>query len=309
MTGPPLPAADSLGAFLEWLRRDRRLADNTLIAYQADLSGFFGFLATHLDGPVDEDALARLSARDVRAYLARRSIGENALSKASRARLVSAIRSYFRWLERHRGRANAEIALVRTPKRPRRLPRPVSEAGAQALIEGAEADAAEPWIAARDAALLTLLYGAGLRISEALSLDAATGRAPGEALRITGKGGKVRLAPLLPAVREAMAAYARLCPYELSAGTAFFRGVRGGALSPRIAQLLMARLRRGLGLPDSATPHALRHSFATHLLAHGADLRAIQDLLGHASLSTTQVYAGVEAARLSAAFAAAHPRG
>ena len=306
---PPDSAPVLLAAYIGYLRDERRASPHTLAAYEGDLQGFFGFLAQHLGRAVDQRALGTLTVRDIRAYLAKRSVGEAALSNASRARLVSAIRSFFRWLERRKGVANAQISLLKTPKRPRRLPRPVSEAGARRLIDGAETHAEEPWVAARDVALLTLLYGAGLRLSEALTLDGAVGQSPGEALRITGKGNKVRLVPLLPVVREAMEAYASLCPYALAKDDAFFRGVRGGRLNPRVAQKLMATLRRGLGLPESATPHALRHAFATHLLSGGADLRAIQDLLGHASLSTTQVYAGVDPSRLSAAFEAAHPRG
>jgi len=250
--------------------------------------------------------LAKLSARDVRAFLARRR--RDGASDASIARGLSAIKGLYRWLEREHGLKNADIAFLEGPKRPRRLPRPVSVPAAKDMITSAEADASEPWVGARDAAVLSLLYGAGLRISEALGLTGSHVPGP-ETLRITGKGGKVRLVPLLPAVRQAIDQYAAIAPFTFSATGPLFRGVRGGPLNPRIIQGLTQRLRGALGLPDSATPHALRHAFATHLLAGGADLRSIQTLLGHASLSTTQVYTGVDADRLAHVVREAHPRG
>jgi integrase/recombinase XerC len=220
---------------------------------------------------------------------------------------LAAIRGFYRFLERRHGLANPRLGLVRGPKLKRLLPRPVSEDAARALIVDAETSAALPWIGARDAALITLLYAAGLRISEALALTGADRPLP-ESLRVTGKGGKQRLVPMLTAAREAVESYASLCPFALSKDAPLFRAARGGALSARMAQALMARLRGRLGLPLSATPHALRHAFATHLLANGGDLRAIQELLGHESLSTTQGYAAVDAEKILLAYRAAHPR-
>jgi integrase/recombinase XerC len=242
----------------------------------------------------------------VRSFLAQRR--RDGLSDASIARLLSSIKALYRWLGRTYDIENAEIAYLQGPKRPQRLPRPVSIEAAKDLIEEAGTDPdSEAWINARDAAVLSLLYGAGLRISEALSLTGGDIPAP-ERLRIAGKGGKVRIVPLIPVVRKAVDTYASLCPYNLGRNDALFRGAKGGALNPRLIQGLVQKLRAVLGLPDTATPHALRHAFATHLLAAGADLRAIQTLLGHASLSTTQVYTGVDAERLRDVHAAAHPR-
>lgn len=296
-----------LHAFLNYLKHERNLADNTIEAYQTDLSAFLGFLVRHLNREPSVKSFAELSARDVRAFLAERR--RDGLGDASISRLLSAIKSFFRWLERIHGIKNAEVTYLRGPKRPASLPRPLSEPAAKDLIEAAnENDKAEPWVSARDAAVLSLLYGAGLRISEALGITGAD-LPLSEQLRVYGKGGKVRIIPLLPFIKDAVASYLSLCPYRMDAQIPIFRGVRGGALHPRIVQGLVEKLRYQLGLPDSATPHALRHSFATHLLNNGADLRAIQSLLGHASLSTTQVYTGVEASRLQAAHAKAHPRG
>ncbi|MEO0465355.1 MAG: tyrosine recombinase XerC [Pseudomonadota bacterium] len=294
-----------LAAFLDHARHQRRLADNTIEAYQSDLAGFLGFLTHHLGEDPGPQALSNLSARDVRAFLARRR--RDGASDATIARALSAIKALYRWLEREHGLKTAEIAYLEGPKRPRRLPRPVSAPAAMDMIAEAEALGSEPWVGARDAAVLTLLYGAGLRISEALSLTGADLPAP-ETLRITGKGGKVRLVPMLPVVRKAVDDYAAMAPFILGKADPLFRGVRGGPLNPRLVQGLVQHLRSALGLPDSATPHALRHAFATHLLAGGADLRSIQTLLGHASLSTTQVYTGVDAARLEHVLREAHPR-
>ncbi len=297
---------DMLAEFTTYLARERRLASNTVEAYQSDIAGFFGFLQLHRGEEPTIAVLGSLKARDIRAHLAQRR--RDGLSDASIARLMSSIKALYRWLGRAHDLQNAEIAYLQGPKRSQRLPRPVSIEAARDLIEEAETDPdAEPWINARDAAVLSLLYGGGLRISEALSLTGADVPAP-ERLRVVGKGGKVRIVPLIPAVRDAIADYARVCPYQLSRGAALFRGAKGGALNPRIIQGLVQKLRGVLGLPDTATPHALRHAFATHLLAAGADLRAIQTLLGHASLSTTQVYTAVDASRLREVHAAAHPR-
>lgn len=293
-------------AFLDHIRGERGLAENTVEAYGADLASFFGFLTHHLGEEIGPKSLASLGARDIRAYLARRR--REGLSDASIARALSSIKALYRWLERVHGLENAEIAYLEGPKRARRLPRPVSPVAAKEMIAMAEETDAAPWIGARDMAVLCLLYGAGLRISEALGLTAAILPAP-DRLRVDGKGGKTRIVPLIPQVREAIDAYASIVPFALTPSSPLFRGVRGGALNPRQVQGLVQRLRGALGLPDTATPHALRHAFATHLLAGGADLRAIQVLLGHASLSTTQVYTGVDEAGLARVVAAAHPRG
>lgn len=295
-----------LSAFLDHVSRERRLADNTVEAYGHDLRSFFGFLDDHLGEPVAIKAFRHLHASDIRAFLAKRR--REGLSDTSVARVLSAIKTFFHWLDDHHGIDNPEIAFLKGPKRQSRLPRPVSVAAARDMIETAEATAEEPWVAARDAAVLTLLYGGGLRISEALGLNGDQAPAP-ERLRVLGKGGKIRLVPLIPAVRQAINEYARLCPYRLTSETPLFYGVRGKRLQPAIVQRGVQVLRGALGLPETATPHALRHAFATHLLSAGADLRAIQTLLGHASLSTTQVYTGVDSERLRAVHASAHPRG
>ncbi|MBI1251376.1 MAG: tyrosine-type recombinase/integrase [Alphaproteobacteria bacterium] len=300
-------AEHALQAWLAYLRDERRFAARTVEAYGRDVAAFLAFMNDHLGESVSLRALKDAAPQDLRAYLAFRRRGESALSDRSLARALAAIRAFFAFLERRYAVANARIGLVRGPRLARMLPRPVSEDAAHDLMQDAEAAAAEPWIAARDVAVLMLLYGAGLRISEALGLQGADSRAE-HGLRIVGKGGKERIVPLLPAVKEAISAYADACPYALEADSPLFRGARGGALSPRIVQLSIANARMRLGLPDSATPHALRHAFATHLLANGADLRAIQELLGHESLSTTQTYADVEFSRLVDAYRAAHPR-
>jgi integrase/recombinase XerC len=303
-------AADASALLSLWiahLRDERRFAANSVEAYERDVEAFLGFLSGHLGGTPSARDLAALEPRDLRAYLAHRRQGPDALSDRSISRALAAIRSFYRYLERRHGIANARLALVRGPKLKRSLPRPVSEAAARTLIADAHEAAAEEWLGARDAALITLLYAAGLRISEALALTGAERPLP-EMLRVTGKGGKERIVPLLPAAREAVERYAALCPYALTEDAPLFRASRGGAMTPRMAQAVMGRLRGRLGLPSSATPHALRHAFATHLLAHGADLRAIQDLLGHESLSTTQSYTGVEAQKILQLYRRAHPR-
>ncbi len=294
-----------LAAFLAHIEDERRLARNTVLAYGADLSGFFAFLARHLGEEVTAATLAGLKARDIRAFLAERR--NEGISDATAARTLSAIKRLYAWLGRSHGIDCPEIAYLEGPPRRARLPRPVSELAAREMLAEAGDGTGPPWIAARDVALLSLLYGAGLRISEALALTLADLPAP-PVLRVTGKGGKVRLVPLIPAVRTALDAYAAAMPFRLAPEDRVFRGLRGGPLGARAIQARVQDLRHRLGLPDTATPHALRHAFATHLLAHGADLRAIQTLLGHASLSTTQVYTGVDAARLAAVHKDAHPR-
>lgn len=300
-------AAALLQHWIAHLRDERRFAANSVEAYERDVAAFLGFLQGHLGGEPSAHDLAHLEPRDLRAYLAYRRQGPDALADRSISRALAAIRSFYRYLERRHGVANARLALVRGPKLKRPLPRPVSEGAARDLIVEANDTASQDWIGARDAALITLLYAAGLRIGEALALTGADLPLP-DMLRVVGKGSKERIVPLLPAARQAVERYAALCPYALTEDAPLFRAVRGGALSPRMAQDLMQRLRGRLGLPSSATPHALRHAFATHLLANGGDLRAIQDLLGHESLSTTQTYASVEAKKILQLYRRAHPR-
>jgi integrase/recombinase XerC len=249
--------------------------------------------------------LAALSVADLRAYLAMRR-GEG-LGPASLAREVSALKGFLGWARRHEGLACDAIAALKAPKQPRRLPRAVAPAEIGQLVEVVEDAARQPWIAARDAAVLLLLYGGGLRIGEALSLTGAA-LPLGETLLVTGKRNKTRLVPLLPQVRAAIESYVALCPYPMAGSAPLFRGVRGGPLDPGTVRRAVQAARAALALPASATPHALRHSFATHLLARGADLRQLQELLGHASLSSTQIYTAVDAAQLLDAWAAAHPR-
>lgn len=307
LSAPNLSAEDARLAFLMHLRGERRASPRTGEAYGRDLAAFFSFLTEHLGAAPRLCDLAELQARDFRAYLAKRRSGPDGLSPRSAARALAAIRGFFRYAARRWGVTNDELALVVGPKLARSLPRPVSETAARALLSLAADDDDEPWVGARDAAVLALLYGAGLRISEALSLKGAD-FPMGDALRVVGKGDKERLVPILPPVAEAAARYVALVPYTLSPDGPLFRAKRGGALGPRAVQARMEGLRARLGLPATATPHALRHAFATHLLAHGADLRAIQELLGHADLSTTQIYADVDADTLLGVYDQAHPR-
>lgn len=300
-------AREALAAWLDYLTHERRASPRTVRAYGDNVAAYLAFLERHRGGALSLTDLSEISTGDIRAYLAFRRSGERPLSPRSTSQSLSSIRAFHRWLDRRRDAPNAAVALVRGPRLPRGVPRPVSEDQAAGLIEEAAADIdREPWEAARDEALLTLLWGCGLRISEALSLKRADAPLP-ETIRITGKGNKMRQVPVLPAVREAIDAYVKTLPWTLGPEEPLFRAPRGGDYSPRHAQALMQRLRGRLGLPASATPHALRHSFATHLLGAGADLRSIQELLGHASLSTTQRYTDVDAAGLLAVYAKAHP--
>jgi len=301
---PDLAAA--VEGWLCWLADERRASPLTVEAYRGDVAAFLGFLAEHYGGPPDLAAIAGLKPTDLRAFLAaRRTAG---LVAASNARAMSAIRSLLKRLQRLDLIAESPVGLVRSPKLPKSVPKPLSEAQASHLMTMVEtADSGAPWVMARDLAVLLLLYGWGLRIGEALSLTGAD-RPLGSSLVVTGKGRKTRKLPVLPVVAEAVEAYAAICPHALGRAQPLFRGVRGGALDPAIVQKRMRELRRAIGLPESATPHALRHSFATHLLAAGGDLRAIQDLLGHASLSTTQRYTAVDTARLMEVYRSAHPR-
>ncbi|ESR26392.1 tyrosine recombinase XerC [Lutibaculum baratangense] len=305
-------APDLEAAVREWLAHlagERRLAANTLEAYARDLRQFLAFLQGHLGEPPRLDDFAGLTPMDVRAFMAsrrNRGVGARTLGRS-----LAALRGFAAHLERTGRPASPAFGVVRGAKKKRTLPKPLTPENAARLTQCADLLAdAEPWMAARDVAVFSLLYGCGLRISEALGLLRKEAPLPGgdDVLRILGKGGKTRLVPVLPAISEAVGDYLERCPYRLAAGDPLFVGAKGGPLNPRIVQRRMAELRGALGLHDSATPHALRHSFATHLLAAGGDLRAIQELLGHASLSTTQLYTEVDEARLMEAYLAAHPR-
>jgi integrase/recombinase XerC len=313
-----LPFADKavaveISRWLGHIGAERRMSMKTLDAYRRDVHQFFAFLAEHLGDRVTLAALSHLTPADVRAFMAARR--HDGIGGRSLMRALAGARSFARFLEREgkvRGKTSALSALtaVRAPKIAKTLPKPLGIDNAKRVADAdtRAGEEREPWVLARDAAVLALLYGCGLRISEALGLkrrDTEPGR---DALTVTGKGNKTRMVPLLPQVAQMIADYVALCPYDLPPGGVLFVGQKGGPLSPRIIQLAMERLRGALDLPETATPHALRHSFATHLLARGGDLRAIQELLGHASLSTTQIYTGVDTERLLAAYRDAHPR-
>ncbi len=307
-----LPLSDellaALGRFHHHLRAERRLSPHTLDAYIRDITPFLRFLNDHSGGTVTLTTLQEMSVADFRAFLAARR--KDGLSSTSLARALSALRTLHRWLESEGLVDNGAIARVRGPKLPHAVPKPVSVQGAADMIEQAGKQDKRAWVQARDVALVTLLYGCGLRLSEALSLTegaAPRGNSPGP-LTIMGKGNKERMVPVLPVVAEAIDHYRDRCPHILKADQPLFRGIRGGNLHPRQAQAIIATLRYALGLPDSTTPHALRHSFATHLLADGGDLRTIQDLLGHAQLSTTQRYTEVADSDVMRHYKAAHPR-
>jgi integrase/recombinase XerC len=302
---PDLQAARE--AWLAALAREKRMSALTVDAYERDIRQFLNFLTDHLGGAPAIRDVGYLKPADLRAFLAsRRATGAGARTLG---RGLAGVRSFLRYLER-RGLANAAgAASLRAPKQPKSLPKPLTAGDARRVVAAGEQLADEPWIAARNAAVLTLLYGAGLRISEALGLTpAAFGDERDQIVRVTGKGAKTRLVPVLAAARKGVAEYRRLCPFHLEADAPLFRGARGGPLKPEIVQREMRRLRSALNLPETATPHALRHSFATHLLGRGGDLRTIQELLGHASLSTTQVYTGVDTDRLLDIYEKAHPR-
>lgn len=296
---------DLVQRYLRHLRAEKRASAYTVRNYAATLTRFAAFLAAHLGRKIDARALERLELADFRAFLAsRRAEG---LGPASLKLELSALKGLFRFLRKRFDIGNDAIDAMRGPKLKEKLPRPVEAGAALALIAAAGDGEKRPWVAARDVAMFTLLYGAGLRISEALSLTMKD--APvGEALRITGKGSKTRLAPMLPAVQDALRVYLALRPPATGPGDPLFLSARGKKLSARVVQLEMRRLAGGLGLDASATPHALRHAFATHLLAAGGDLRSIQELLGHASISATQRYTKVDAASVMAAYRRAHPR-
>lgn len=303
-----LPAEAARLAWLQHLAHERRASPRTLEAYGFAAARYIAFLERHRAEAITVGILAAVTAGEVRAWLAHLRSGDRPLSPRSLSQALSAIRTFHRFLDRRLDAPNPALALVRGPRVKPGAPRPVTEDQAAGMLAepGLDPDR-EAWEAARDQAVLSLLYGCGLRISEALSLKRSD--APlAEVLRITGKGSKTRMVPILPAVREAVNAYLAEVPFGLNADAPLFRAKRGGALTPRHVQATVQVLRGRLGLPASATPHALRHSFATHLLGAGADLRSIQELLGHASLSTTQRYTEVDAAALLTAYSAAHPR-
>jgi len=302
--------AAEIRGWLAYLGAERRMSARTLEAYQRDVMQFLGFLGEHRGGAPGLKDVAALTPQDVRAFMAARRA--DGVGSRSLMRGLAGARSFARYLERNgKGRLGA-LAAVRAPKIAKSLPKPLTASAATRVTDAdlRAGENREPWVLARDAAVLALLYGSGLRISEALGLKRKDVPAPakGDAIVVTGKGNKQRMVPVLPQVLTAIADYVAACPYDLGYDGPLFLGARGGPLSPRIVQLAMERLRGALGLPDTATPHALRHSFATHLLARGGDLRAIQELLGHASLSTTQIYTAVDTERLLDAYRSAHPR-
>lgn len=292
--------------WLEHLSALRGNSEKTIDAYRRDLSGFLGFMTGHLGRVPSKNSLGRIGISDMRAWLAhgRRS----GRAPRSLARELSAVKSFYRWLGEAEGLDVTAVLATRAPKFSAGLPRPVSRIDTRSLIDTVEVQSADSWVAARDVAVVTLLYGCGLRISEALGLTRAAAPLP-EVLRITGKGNKERLVPVLPVVRQAVDTYLRLCPLAQEQNDPLFLGKRGGPLNPRLIQKVIQQARMQLGLPSSATPHAMRHSFATHLLESGGDLRSIQELLGHASLSTTQAYTAVDQARLMEVYKKAHPKG
>lgn len=311
----PLPAArfsaapdlvDAIQAWQSRLADERRASPHTLAAYGRDLARFLDFLREHRGTVPTLAELAALRPSDFRAYLAHRA--NDGIARSSRSRALSVLRGFFRFLDRAGLVRNATLGAVRTAKLPKSVPKALSAEDALGVIDGGGEGAAAPWLRARDVALFALLYGCGLRLSEALGLTRHQAPAAAGTITVRGKGGKERQLPVLPEVAQAVSRYIELLPHTLAPDAPLFHGVRGGPLHPRVVQRQMARVRAALLLPESATPHALRHSFATHLLAGGGDLRAIQELLGHASLSTTQRYTAVEAERLLKVHAASHPR-
>ncbi|MEO0633313.1 MAG: tyrosine recombinase XerC [Pseudomonadota bacterium] len=300
------PAArDALEAFLTHQRSLKGAADNTVQAYSRDVAEFLAFMTVHSGQTQGLGALARITTQDMRAWMAQTRSG--GVGARSLARKLSAVKSFYKWLSAREGFEPTAVLSTRAPKFTKKLPRPLAEDAARDMLDLVPLQSDKRWVGLRDVAVLTLLWGCGLRISEALGLTAAD--APlHDMLRIRGKGGKERIVPVLPAARNAVADYVSACPFDLTGNAPLFRGVRGGALTPSAIQKVMAQVRMQLGLPASATPHAMRHSFATHLLNAGGDLRAIQELLGHASLSTTQAYTAVDAVRLMDVYNAAHPK-
>ncbi|MGI9405463.1 MAG: tyrosine recombinase XerC [Hyphomicrobiaceae bacterium] len=297
---------ETIAGWLSHLENERGMAGRTIEAYGRDIVQFRAFLTAHKKFPATLVEIANARPREFRSFMAARR--KEGTSSRSLSRSLSALRMFYRYLEREGVAKNRAILAIALPKVAHSIPKPLTVDRALAVVGPGQPDAID-WIGARDIAVLTLLYGGGLRISEALNLtveDAPTGNR--EVIRITGKGGKERLVPILPVTREALLRYLVLCPFPQEPDSPLFLGAKGGPLSPRIIQLLMEKMREQLGLPQTATPHALRHSFATHLLGAGADLRQIQELLGHANLSTTQVYTEVDRDRLLSVYEQAHPR-
>ncbi len=300
------PAArDALETWLSHLSALDDASENTITAYSRDVIDFIGFMTSYKGEAQGLAPLSRITTRDMRAWMAATRSGD--VGPRSLARKLSAVKSFYRWLAEREGFEPTAVLTIRAPKFTKKLPRPLAEDAARAMIDTVELQAQEGWIAARDAAVVTLLYGCGLRISEAIGLNGSDVPLP-NTLRILGKGKKERIVPVLPAAREAVNSYVRMAPFPVEPDGPLFRGARGKRLSPRAIQAVMAKARMQLGLPATATPHAMRHSFATHLLSAGGDLRAIQELLGHASLSTTQAYTAVDTARLMEVYAKAHPK-
>lgn len=303
---PITPDLDlALAQWREWLAAEKRAAAHTVEAYQSDLAHFLNFLADYRGGKTRLADLAGVSLMGFRAWLAQ--MAHEDIGAASRARALAGVRNFFRWLDKTGRLHNPAIDLLRAPKTPKRLPRPLSEDNAQEVVALAKNVPQAEWVGLRDQALFTLLYAAGLRISEALSLSHKD-LVQKERIVVTGKGNKQRSVPILPIVQETLAAYLGACPFQASSNDPVFVGARGEALNPGVAQRQLRKVRRDLNLPETVTPHALRHSFATHLLASGADLRSLQELLGHSSLSTTQLYTRIESVQLAQTYRAAHPR-
>ena len=308
MNGVSLISPALSAALQTWLQAQsalKGLSDNTLLAYHTDVAGFMAFMTLHSGQRAGLAALARISVSDMRAWMAQQRAQK--IAPRSLARKLSAVKNFYVWLAAREGFEPTAVLSLQTPKFQAKLPRPLSEDAALAVVETVELQALESWVGARDVAVVTLLYGAGLRISEALGLKRSDAPLP-DVLKIAGKGGKERMVPILEVARKAVDIYLRLCPHPATANSPLFVGVRGGALSPRLIQKAMQQTRLQLGLPSTATPHALRHSFATHLLSAGGDLRSIQELLGHSSLSTTQNYTVVDTARLLEVYKNAHPK-
>jgi integrase/recombinase XerC len=304
-----IAAPDLIDAVSRWRRHlssERRLAAKTLDAYSRDARQFLSFLTAHLGGSPKLADLKTLTTTDIRAFMAARR--NQGAGSRTLARGIAGVRSLVRFLEKEGSANGAALRAIRPPRQKKSLPKPLAPIAARNVIDAANSLDDEPWVAARDAAVLALLYGSGLRISEALGLKRNEAPDADRTLRIRGKGGKERVVPVLPVVAEAIADYLRRCPYVGPPTGPLFIGARGGPLKARIVQRALERMRGALGLPETATPHALRHSFATHLLANGGDLRTIQELLGHASLSTTQIYTEVDTDRLMAVYRSAHPR-
>ncbi|KPU82628.1 recombinase XerC [Marinosulfonomonas sp. PRT-SC04] len=298
-------AADALEEWLTTIKALNATADNTISAYRSDLLGYIAFISNHFGDATGLAPLKQIKVTDMRAWMAHERT--RGVSPRSLARSLSAVKSFYRWLAERDSFAPTVVLSARSPRFQKKLPRPLTVDAARAMIDTVEVQSVRDWVGVRDAAVITLLYGCGLRISEALSLTGADAPLP-EVLRITGKGNKTRIVPVIEPARAAVASYLRACPHQIGPETPLFRAVRGGPLRPRAIQKVMEATRMQLGLPATATPHAMRHSFATHLLGAGGDLRAIQELLGHASLSTTQAYTAVDTARLMEVYDKTHPR-